>query len=308
MNLSPGFDLAPEWLRRLRLLDLIREETNVGREVDADSLARRLPTEDAGHAPADLADLAARGWVARSEEAAIGGDTLGICRLLPEGADFLEDIRETREDTRARRRAARDAVLQWLYAETCEGRRSPVMSDFAKSPYGLFYGHPFTEEEADTAAAFLKDEGYLTGTASWGHGIPRPAITTAGERVAESGRSVNAEAASPGSVHIHGSHNVLAMHGSTASQTVTVETKHQALQVSQALRESLDVLGLDPEDATEAGAIARELDTVASAPSPDPGRLAQLLTRARDIATSGTAQVIGGFIATSAAQALQQLG
>ena len=315
MDLSPGFDLTPEWTRRLRLLDLIHDAAAPGRDVDAERRARRLPPEDAEHAPADLADLAARGWIVRSEEDAIGGDTLGICRLLPEGVDFLEDVRETREDTRARRRAARDAVLQWL----SHGEGQPrAVSEVHVSPYGLFFGHPFTEDEVKSAAGRLVERGFLVGQGTWSGELLLPRLTDTGERWAESGRSASdddpgglSSGAAPVHVSVTDSQNVnVAAHspGSSQALNVSTESKRQVLQVADALRDSLPLLGLDAATEGQAPALVEDLRAAANESSPDPGRLRQLLGRVQEVTVSGTGTAIGSALAALATHALQGLG
>ena len=223
-----------------------------------------------------------------------------------------------RENKVARRRSAREAVLEWLYEETYDGRPQPVISDFAKSGYGLFYGDPFTEHETSAATNWLKERGYIRGTGSMGHGLPRPVITAQGESVADAGRSVNADAfsslsadASPTNVTITGSHNVnVATHSPGSSQVLNVsaESKRQVLQVADALRDGLPLLGLDADTERQAPLLVEELRSAAEARSPDPGRLRQLLGRAQEVAVSGTGTAIGSALAALATQALQQLG
>jgi hypothetical protein len=198
------------------------------------------------------------------------------------------------------------------------GTAYPVLSAFASSPYGLFYGHAFTKAETEDATVWLKDAGFLAGSGSWGGGVGRPRLTTPGERLVESGRSVNddtppnaaADAAPPLNVTVVGSHNVnIAANSAGASQSVTLtqDNRSEVAGVADALEASLGLLGLDAARAVEAEDVAQELRQASESPSPQPGPVRELLNKAKSVAMAGTGTAVGSAIVALAEQALAGL-
>jgi hypothetical protein len=140
-----------------------------------------------GHLRADLRELAATGWISLDEAYDLGSSD---CELTPAGAGRLEHVRlAARTPSAAAARPATPCCAG--YERKVSGVHPPVISDFPTSPAGGFYGHPYPERDVNDASRHLKDRGLLTGTRSFGGGIIRPSITTAGEALVESGRSIN---------------------------------------------------------------------------------------------------------------------
>jgi hypothetical protein len=309
MDLSPGYDLAPAWIDRLKVLDWIYDNGgNSGAVVELDPL---LAAPEWGTAKwAELRNLQDKGWVEpqRNPHKWI---------LTPAGIDFIENIRRLRGDPIGRRKAARDAVLRWLYASKVGGVASPDISNLATSPYRMFYGHAFTEHETTDATAWLKEEGYLNGKGAWGGVIARPGITTKGERLVESGRSVNDVVPASGAAHapvtvkVKASRNVninTNSPGATQSVTITEDNRRQVVNVADALEGMLGALGLDATRTTEAQAIVRDLREVSAETSPEPGRLRQLLDKAASVAIAGTGTAAGSALVALIAEAVKGLG
>jgi predicted nucleotide-binding protein len=96
--------------------------------------------------------------------------------------------------------AARDGLLAWLYEVTLKGNRAPAIADFRNSTYGGYYGREFTENEIEDATRWLLDQGFITGTPTFGGGVARPSISPLGERVAESGQPISGLSATPANV------------------------------------------------------------------------------------------------------------
>lgn len=314
-DLAPGFDLAPSWTVRLNALDWLYDNggDNAGTIVRLGPLLDR-ELEDAQALAAELRDFERRGWVRLQEALAFEGWS---CVVDPSGIDFIEAVRQRRGDTVGRRRAVRDAFLRWLYDFKVAGNAHPVITDFASTPYAFYYGHPFTEREIVDATDWLKEQGYIKGQGSWSGGIPRPSITTKGERAVEQGRSVNdaapaSAAADVPSLHINvtGSHNLVAANSPGASQSliITEDNRRQVLTVADALAGALQALGLDAEKTVEAETVIRDLREVSADSSPDAGRLRRLLSKAQEVAVAGTGSAVGQGIVLLAEQALQGLG
>jgi hypothetical protein len=86
--------------------------------------------------------------------------------------------------------AVRDAVLGWLVAKATEGYRSPILDPDAIGDTVGWVPSPLTRDEVADASNYLYREGYLTGVPVMGLGIPRPMLTVAGRRFAESRKSL----------------------------------------------------------------------------------------------------------------------
>ncbi|WP_448623567.1 TIR domain-containing protein [Geodermatophilus sp. URMC 64] len=189
MDLARGYNLSPSVQSKLRLLDWIAEQggTIPGTIVPLGPLLEEDP-EATRSIAGNLEALEQDGLLRLQKTLGWGGWS---CNVLPAGIDLIETIAAARGDLRSRRMAARDALLTWLHDCALHGNPHPIISDFARSKYGTYYGQEFTEEEIKAASNWLRDEGLLAGTAVMGGGVPRPSITTKGERVVESGRTVN---------------------------------------------------------------------------------------------------------------------
>lgn len=317
MDLSPGYNLPAALLNRLTVLDWIYDN---GGKIPGTSVAvgdlfqDRQPEERLG-LTADLRDFEGRGWVGLDERAS----GIATVTVQPAGVAFIESIQRQRGDTVGRRRAARDAVLRWLFDCNVEGKSSPVISAFSESPYGFYYGHAFTETERKDATGWLKEKGYLKGAGAWGGMIARPSITANGESLVESGRSVNdvspasTAADAPPSVMVtvkdSTNVNVAALSpGATQSATITADHRHQVLNVADALEEALTVLGLDSVRVADARAIIHDLRQIGGESGPEPGRLRELLGKAATVAVAGTGTAIGSGVVSLVKRALEELG
>lgn len=242
MDLSRGYNLPPSVQSRLRLLDWIGDNGGAvpgafvelgplfdGRDqANAQAIAANLEALEQEHLLRIQATLGWGGW---------------SCDVLPAGVELIEKLRAARADLLGRRKALRDALLIWLHACTLRGNGSPTLGEFRRSPYGTYYGHEFTDDEINSATRWLSDEGLISGTLSYGGGVGRPVITTAGERVVESGRSVNADAQQPApysvtTVNVTGSGNNVATNATNVTQTTTVRMTTENARQLQGLAES----------------------------------------------------------------------
>lgn len=314
MELAPGYNLTAGWTTRLTLLDWIHDAC--GGRADPVDLGPLFGDKDAGeqrNVAAGLEELERRGWLALHKT--MDWDSWSGS-LLPTGADFAEQVQQHRGDTVGRRRAARDAILQWLYNAKAAGTASPVLTTTSLGSYGLYYGHPFTEQEVADAAVWLREQGYLRGSASSGGGIPRPTIAAVGEQVVEDGRSVNDRAPATADVpavaiNVTGSQGVnIAANspGATQSVTLTKDQRQQILTVADALQAMAPSLGLTPEHAAQAERDVVELREAAADPTADPGRVRGVLEQVRDTAVSAAASGMGNALVALVDQTVRALG
>lgn len=315
-DLSAGVLLSPTTLRQLSYLDRLYKHGPAGTRMPVQPLLAGGSNVSAASGEeelrADLRELAAGGWISLAETNEI--DTTD-CALTPTGSQRLENIRTRRQDPMRRRRAARAALLRWLYDRKVAGVHRPVISDFFTSPHGLYYGHPFPERDVDDASMFLRSVGLLTGTGSNGGGIARPSITAAGEAHVESGRAldeVNPGTASPEHdsvgtrIMITGDNNFIQAHSpgahASVTTTITVDDRLQVLQLADVLDDALPIL---PE---EAAALPAALRAAVAEGQDDPGVVRSVLESAKSTLTSGVGAVVGNALLAGVKSLLTHYG
>ncbi|TNM69149.1 hypothetical protein FHN55_05030 [Streptomyces sp. NP160] len=320
MDFTEGYPLSESWLQRLTILDWLYDQAEGKPMVDVryGQLAEQEPSYGVETLAGYLTDFENRGWVRPLRVLGFSGTS---CSLTQRGIDFIDELRSRRGDIVGRRRAARDAVLRWLYDSNARGDSHPIISWIHQTGYGYYYGLGFSQQEIEDATRWLAEKGFLRGQGSWGGGIPRPSITAAGEDVVESKRSVNDvspslpgdDVPSPSTVtnyNITGGNINIADHSPGAQQSISIstETRQQVLGVAQALDDARGILGLDSAQTQVAAQVSADLRAEASAPQPDRGRLRELLAKVSEVAVSGTGTAIGSAVVALAEQAIAAIG
>ena len=205
--------------------------------------------------------------------------------------------------------STRDAVLKWLYLKAMvDSNRHPVLKaeDIAKSVE--WQADPLTEPEVAAASDWLKEEGYLSGSSSFGHGVVRPSITPRGEALADTDRSVRggstpADPQGTTIINISNSTNV-AVGSAGAKQTYTLnQQRERSIAVADALEASS---GASPE-AAEAHSIASKIKAEAALEQPNPSRLKQLVMSAITAGAAALGQAAATDLVHLGSQALQVL-
>jgi hypothetical protein len=303
--------LTATTLRQLSHLDWIYEQGPVGTRVPVQPLLAHSASSGAPCTEdtllVDLRELAATGWISLDETHDLGSTD---CEMTSAGAGRLEHVRSRREDPVGRRRAARDALLRWVYERKVSGVHPPVISDFLTGPAGLFYGLPYPERDVNDASRHLKDRGLLTGTGSSGGGIIRPSITTAGEALVESGRSVGDAGPGTGpaaaSYTISGDNNVIQAHSPHAhaaiTSTITGDDRRQVLHLADVIEGALPALP------AEAAALPASLRAAAAEGQDDPGVVRGALQNARTTLASGTGALVGNALLAGVSGVLAHFG
>ncbi|MCA0146446.1 hypothetical protein [Blastococcus sp. LR1] len=320
MDLEQGYNLTPSTQERLRLLDWIADQggTTPKEFVALGALLEGEEREAALALIGHLETLEGNGVLSLQKTLGWGGWS---CYVTPRGVELIESLRAERGDLLGRRKASRDAFLHWLYDCTLKGNRVPNSSAFFGSSYGNYFGHQFTGDEVAAASDWLKTEGYITGSLTWNAGIVRPSITTRGERIVESGRSVNddspAAANAPShitTVNVSGTGHNVATHSPGAVQTATVTMSDDNRKLILPVADNLDgllqagLLGLDEEQSAEAVEVVSELRRAADEPEVEGGALRRLLEKAKSVAIAGTGAAMGQGVVALAEQSLQGLG
>lgn len=209
----------------------------------------------------------------------------------------MDNVRAKRADAAARYQAVRDAVLHWLHACYLTESGIPSIGRFTSTPFGRWYGQPFSDDEISKATRWLRERDLLRGQGSWQGGIIRPIITAKGIQMVESGRSVNAPDPSGGTtnnVTQTGTYNSAqaAGQGSTLSMTNTITDDHrqQALAFADLLEQSLPALNLPPA----AAAIPDQLRHAAA--QDDVGVMRESLHAAQLAMAGSVGSALGGVI------------
>jgi len=316
MHLSAAFTLSQGSDRRLAILDWIAaqggDRPNVF--IPLGPLFETAGELDEQRAlAAELQDMEAHGWL-------IVDNRLGYedwsCRTTAEGVGLLGEVRMRRGDPVTRRRDARDALLRWVYHETMAGRPSSPVSGFHSSRYAVNYGVPFTEAEISDSGVWLRDGGYVDGEGSVHHPGPLfPTLTTAGERVVESGRSVNDEASTAADgrrpmVTVTVPQDVIeaVARGVARSGTLTQEDRQLVLAVAVLLEASFAAVQADAADVEKVADVVRALRGAARQPDADRERLRALLDVARELAVQAVGGAAGTGVATLAQICQHMLG
>jgi hypothetical protein len=246
------------------------------------------------------------------------GDVPVRAALTRAGADVVQQMRRRRADPAARRPAARDALLRWLYERAAAGEHVPYLHNFWESGYARFLstrGDFFAIAEIDDASRWLRDEGYISGPEAAGGGIVRPRIEAKGERLVENDRSASEDRTAAGGTNITvtGSTGVsVATNSPGATQTVTValtgEMRRQILTVADYLDQTAAQLGAPAEELARVPELIAELRIVAGGPAADRGKLRQLLDTARQLAIGAAGAPLGAGLEALVHQAARALG
>lgn len=201
--------------------------------------------------------------------------------------------RDRRQNHAARAVAARDALLDWMYAQKRDGVGSPIPTNILRDPRGHFEGDPFTEREIDDASAFLADRALLKAAAEGGDGVVlRGDITPSGEVVVEEhGSSVRAWAAAARGGG--GSHFVTHFNAPVHGQVGIGEQVNQAQtptginpDVLRAFLDDIRAAGadLEPVDQTYLFTYVDLVQAESSNPQPDRAMLSGSMDRIKSIA------------------------
>ena len=82
----------------------------------------------------------------------------------PVGRAFADDLQAARSDTRRRRSACRDAIVDWLYSRDTVSPPGVARDGILHDHRGYFFAEPFTADDLDAAAAWLYRNSLVKGT------------------------------------------------------------------------------------------------------------------------------------------------
>jgi len=305
VNLGDGWDLAPEQQCQLHVLDWLYDR--------AGGLADKTVIVD----PAEIAAPVGCGWSVPLQDTfgQLYRDRLvwyvlrhdrrpGMRAMLTEaGVQVMRQIRQRRGDPAARRVAARDALLRWVYERAADGEQPVASSGFPLSRYARFLstrGDLFSYAEITSAVDWLARHDYLHAATTGGD--TTVAITEKGEHTVETRRSTcDDPPVQPAatSITITSSRNVnVAAHSPSASQAitsmVTEETRQLLTDLANYLQQYARQLAVSADDRRRAAQIVVDLRGAAAEPAPDPGTVRKILDTVRQIGI-GAASVPAGL-------------
>ncbi|WP_156409031.1 hypothetical protein [Mycobacterium sp. Root265] len=203
----------------------------------------------------------------------------------------------------------RDAILAWLYIKAMvHGSRRPVLKPEDIAATVDWQGAPLTEPEVAAASDWLKEEGYISGSGSWGHGVIRPAITALGETLADRKVSVRPGGQEPAdpqgvtTIHVSNSTNV-AIGSPGATQVYSLSEQMQKATAVADLLAKASCGG--PDEIAQAQQIAADIKAEAAEPVPDTGKVKKLLLSALGIGMTTLAHDGAAELVHLGSQALQ---
>jgi len=137
-------------------------------------------------AHSDLQELESRSLIKLS--VAMGGIRGFHVYQFQRASQVAEELQTARGDTRARRQACRDAMVNWLHSrDATQVQDMAVRDDMLADPRrGIWLAAPFTPEDLDQAAAWLQRSGLVDGhTVDQAAGPIKLYLTDAGVRCVE---------------------------------------------------------------------------------------------------------------------------
>ncbi|MFE9941978.1 hypothetical protein [Streptomyces hirsutus] len=209
--------------------------------------------------------------------------------LTPQGLAFVEQRRKRRESPVERSKAARRALLRWLWIQGEEGTHFPLVDHFTGTADASFDGSALTSDEIDRAAGYLKKHGLIDGQGVWGRKGPvRAEITVEGQDCVEHhdgdpGAYVQRRAG--GTTYNNFLPNAQGV--IIGEQQHVTQNNHAGIdpsafvQLAGFVGQISNTLGMPDPDRVELERVAQELHDEAMSPNPEPGRMRQFATRVK---------------------------
>jgi hypothetical protein len=161
-----GWGWTDSEIRQAQLVEWVAQQpldTMFSPEEFYDALPdQKMNTWDVAHG--DLQALEASSLIGLTAAVSSGIPGLHI-RPRHQVRDYAADLQERRHNRPLRRSACRDAMVSWLWSRDAVDRpnqtiRSEMLSD---RRHGVWFAEPFSEEDLDAAAAWLRRQGLVGG-------------------------------------------------------------------------------------------------------------------------------------------------
>ncbi|MFJ8697015.1 hypothetical protein [Streptomyces roseolilacinus] len=235
--------------------------------------------------------------------------------LTPHGLRLVEQRRERRESPVERSKAARRALLRWLWLQDEEGVRWSTVDSFVGTPDASFEGSALTLDEIDRAAGYLKKQGLIGGQIAMGRKGPlRAEITAEGQNCVEhydgdpGAYTRRRTGGNTYNTFLPNAQGIIVGEQQNFTQNNTAGIDPAAfIQLAGYVGQINGTLGLAEPERVELERVSQELHTEATSPNPEPGRLRRLATQIKNQLTEAAPTMAATFGIQMAEQALGTL-
>jgi len=300
-----GWGLSEQSRLRIRMLEWLydHEPSNPGQVANINDFA-----PDFADRPA--VDRAARGLMSDGSTAPVEQRLGGKPRLRisRDGAGLVDWYRQQRANPVERERNCETAFIHWLYEQRSQGLEHPVATDFLQDWRATFWGEPFTEDDVYRATRYLRERGFIKGTAAAGFGVIRPTLTADGIRYVREGREPSASFGDTYNFNV--GTNVGQLQGGSGTFQ---QTQHQGIDadslstILRAMRDALSDLD-DEDDRDDLQLQIDALEAEASKQEPDPEAIERRISRLRKIAAKVGNPALVTTVTVATTELLQALG
>ncbi len=163
-----GWDWPASRTRRAQLVEWIVQrsaEEPDGVYVPLDRFYDSLPDQSMNAYAIALDDVNSLGARSLLDLANSFGSVWDLqAQSTPVGRAFADDLHAARSDTRRRRSACRDAIVDWLYSRDAVNPPGVNRDGILHDRRGYFFAEPFTADDLDAAAAWLYRNSLVRGT------------------------------------------------------------------------------------------------------------------------------------------------
>ncbi|MFE9312460.1 hypothetical protein ACFYM5_33295 [Streptomyces sp. NPDC006706] len=210
--------------------------------------------------------------------------------LTPKGLESVERRRKRREPPVERSKAARRALLRWVWVQEEVGAHWPTVEHFVGSADASFEDSAFTSEEIERAAGYLKKHGLINGQGAWERKGPiRAEITVEGQDCVEhydGDPEVYVQRHTGGTTYNNYMPNAKGViigeqQHFTQNNTDGVDPRLFA-QLAGYIGQVSIILSMSDQDRVELERVGQDLHAEVTSPNPEPGRLCQFATQLKD--------------------------
>ena len=297
---------TPDRIRRITLLGAVITAVDAGAAQVPPGQLMQTPGDDGEREQisSDARALGDEGLLNLDERLA----GMWTARPTAAGRQAWQDFTDQRDDPLARARYLRNQYLRWLYLEENAGR--PSRPDQYAQSGASYLGAPFDLQEIDKAGAWLKERGFLKGPGSWGtEGPILPTLTAKGVDHVENDTDVHLSPAAAMSAtstwYVFNAPAQVAHHSDNARFVqVNSAVRDRAAQISEALRQLVELVGGEERDAIQRAADELQKEAAGEA---RPERLKAIGEAALRVLSSGAGGAIGAFVSDQITQFLGSL-
>lgn len=226
-------------------------------------------------------------------------------RLTKEGIIKAEYASAAWADRVVRNRTARGHLLRWLYEVAHEEQQGRYLDQFLESRYCIAYGHFFTRGDAESALAFLLEQGFARKESNPGQATEALHITSRGIHHLEQGDAMEEQPASKGkevyyniNAPISGANLIFGDNRGSQNYSTGVDVDSLRTLMA-AVTEALPGLKLEPSGQKTIEELAGDVMSELSESRPDRSRLQSALATMRDLIKRASNQAIAAVISAA---------